>query len=123
VKPQRRVTQAEVMRRFTQPETPTVDTEYAASARAIYNQELQALLYKTWQEPAADQVPNRALTVRITYVLERSGAILSTRIVGPSGNGAMDQSASRLQAALSRFAPVPAELEAPFTFTVTLGLD
>ena len=40
VKPQRRVTQAEVMRRFTQPETPTVDTEYAASARAIYNQEL-----------------------------------------------------------------------------------
>ncbi len=88
-----------------------------------YTDKLLAILYQTWKQPTRAQVSDPQTTVRIQLAIERSGALRSKRIIGASGNQAMDGSVRRLLQDLGKAPPLPAAVAAaPLRLSITLVL-
>lgn len=111
---------------FTPIEQPDFSAEAAAmeeNLMQLYMQGVHRQLYAMWQQPTANEVANRRLTVELQFVVSREGYVQSSRLLRPSGIAPMDASAQRVQQVARKFATVPAALEAPLQFRVVLQLD
>ena len=71
-----------------------------------YFDQIVATLHASWRPPTAADAPD-GIATRIDLTIDRSGNMLSGRVIGPSGNSAMDASVRALLSSHLRFPPFP----------------
>ena len=101
----------------------TMSAGATASAIAAYGQRVRAHLMRFHSNPLADYSGQRR-TVTLAFTINRSGAVVSSRVAGSTGVPAFDAHAAAIVRRAQPFPAVPAEIaHASMPFTIPLNFD
>jgi len=93
-----------------------------ASAVASYNQRVRAHLMRLHRYPQGGNGQRSSITV--TFTVNRSGNVVSSRVAGSTGVAAFDAHAAAIVRQAQPFPPIPAEIPyASMSFTIPLRFD
>ncbi len=86
-----------------------------------YGKNLERAIYSKWKQPAQSHIGDSRPETVVEFTLSSSGKVLSSRIVSPSGNPAMEESVKALLATLD-ILPVPPYVPGQKVFEIQLVL-
>lgn len=97
------------------------NTLNATNTNSTYYDQISQFLYDKWQQPSRADIgaTNPVPTVRVKFVLDRNGRIISSSIISYSNISAMDNSVRQLLADLTS---LPASPDGAIEFEVSLEL-